>query len=108
MEFIIATLGSMFASAGGWITAAIAAIAALFGGVVYHKAKVSKAEKTGKEDGAAIERDRIRQDTRKETDEIKDRADEIEDEVRRDTATDDDLRQRMRDAAKADDRSPKP
>jgi len=103
VEFIIATLSGMFASAGGWIAAVLAAIAALFGGVAYHKTKVSKAEEQGKEDGAAIERDRIQRDTHKETDEIKERADEIEDEVRRDTATDDDLRQRMRDAAKTDD-----
>jgi hypothetical protein len=108
VEFIIATLSSMFASAGGWIAAVLAAIAALFGGVVYHKTKVSKAEKTGKADGAAIERDRIRQDTEQAQDYLEQRANEIEDEVRRDTATDDDLRQRMRDAAKADDRGAKP
>jgi len=96
VEFIIATISSMFASAGGWIAAVLAAIAALFGGVVYHKTKVSKAEEQGKEDGAAIERDRIQRDTHKETGEIKERADEIEDEVRRDTATHDDLVERLR------------
>ena len=98
-------IASLLAAAGGQIAAVIAGIVAVVGAIFYHKSKVSSAEKTGRDDGVAIERERIKQDTEQATEYLEQRADEIEDQVRRDTATDDDLRQRMRDAAAADHRA---
>lgn len=92
-------IAELFAAAGGQIAAVIAGIVAVFGAIFYHKTKVNRAEDKGRDDGAAIERDRIRTEADKATEYLEQRADEIESEVRRDTATDDDLRQRMRDAS---------
>lgn len=103
MEFIIATLSSMFAAAGGWITAALTALVALGSAIFYHKAKVNKAEDQGKEDGAAIERDRIRTETDKAEQDVKRKADSIEDDVRNDRKS---LLDRMRDNATDSDRKP--
>lgn len=89
-------IAGLFAAAGGQIAAVIAAIAAVFGAIFYHKTKVTSAEKEGRDDGAAIERDRIRRDTDKATDAMEQRADEIEENTRRDTADRDDLLDRMR------------
>ena len=101
MEFIIASISAMVSAAGGWIAAVVAAIAALGSAVVYHKHKVNKAEDQGQKDGAAIERDRLSQHTTNQTEKLERKADENEQEVNRDTATDDDLRRRMRDAARS-------
>ena len=94
-EWISKTL----AAAGTQLAAIGAAIAAVVSAIAYHQHKVGRAEKAGKKDGAAIERDRIRTDTERATEYLERKADEIEDQVRRVTATDDDLRQRMRDAS---------
>ena len=92
--------------AGGyltWLGAAIAGAAFLIFG---HRRKVNRAEQQGRTDGAAIERDRIQQETEKATEYLEQRADEIEREINDSTADPDDLRQRMR--AGARDRSAEP
>ena len=98
-------IASLLAAAGGQIAAVIAGIAAVVGALFYHKTKVSSAERAGREDGASIERERIKQDTEKATEYLEQRANEIENQVRRDTADPDDLRERMRNAAASDHRS---
>ena len=98
-------IASLLAAAGGQIAAVIAGIVAVVGALFYHKTKVSSAERAGRDDGASIERDRIRRDAEKATEYLEQRANEIEDQVRRDTADPDDLLDRMRDAAASDHRA---
>ena len=92
-------IAGLFAAAGGQIAAVIAGIVAVVGAIFYHKAKVNSAEKAGRDDGASIERDRIRHGTDKAIDAMEQRADEIEENTRRDTADRDDLLDRMRRSA---------
>ena len=98
-------IAGLFAAAGGQIAAVIAGIVAVVGALFYHKTKVSSAERAGRDDGASIERERIKQDTEKATEHLEQRADEIEREINDSTADPDDLRQRMRDAAASDHRA---
>ena len=99
-------LGKLFSQIGAQLAAIGAAIAAVVSAVIYHRHKVSRAERAGRDDGASIERDRIRRDAEKATEYLEQRADEIEREINDSTADPDDLRQRMR--AGARDRSAKP
>ena len=87
-------IASLLAAAGGQIAAVIAGIVAVVGAIFYHKTKVSSAEKTGRDDGAAIERDRIEAEASREINKIKDRARETRAEVR--AADPDALAERMR------------
>ena len=98
-------LGKLFSQIGAQLAAIGAAIAAVVSAVIYHRHKVSSAERAGRDDGVSIERNRIRRDAEKATEYLEQRANEIENQVRRDTADPDDLRQRMRDAAASDHRA---
>ena len=89
-------LGRLFSKIGAQLAAVGAAVAGVLLLVVGHKRSVRKAERQGREDGTAIERDRIKQNTEKATEYLEQRADEIEENTRRDTADRDDLLDRMR------------
>lgn len=94
----------LLAQIGGQLAAIGAAIAAAVSALLYHRVRVRRAETQGQRDGATIERRRIEEDTRKATEYLEQRANEITEEIERDTATDDDLRERMRDAARPSDK----
>lgn len=78
------------------ISAAVIGFAMLFLG---HKRKVSQAKKAGRKEGVKTERKRVQSETVKKSAAIKEKANEIKQQVAADTADVDDLRKRMRDAA---------
>ena len=94
-----AYLGRLFSKIGTQMAAALGAILAVLGLVWGHRRRVDSAGKAGRKEGAESERERIQQDTERESEYLERRRDEIKDKITRDTATDSDLRDRMRAAA---------
>ena len=88
---------------GRYLTLGLGALAAGLALVLGHKRAVSKAEQAGQQAGIDQERARIERETKQITDYMERRRDTIAEQIQRDTAADDDLRQRMR-AAAADSR----
>ena len=94
----------------GWFAKLIAKIGkelVVFGGIIAglallllgHKRSVSKAEKQGEETGAYKEQIKLQEETRVRTEKIKEKANEIKQEIEADTAAISDLRDRMRQSA---------
>ena len=91
-----AYLGKLFSQIGRQMAAALGAILAVLGLIWGHRRRVDSAGKAGRREGAESERERIQQDTERESEYLERRRDEIKDKITRDTATDSDLRDRMR------------
>lgn len=92
-------IARMMSRAGGYLAAAGAAIGGAVLLIFGYRRRVDRAEQQGRTEGEAIERDRVRRETKQITENMEKRADEVKKDVASDTATDDDLRRRMRASA---------
>jgi len=86
-----------------WVSKRLVLLGSILAGVAFlimgHKYKVHKANKEGEETGREREQARVVIETEVKTRQIKEKADEIIQEVDRGTADLDDLRKRMRSSA---------
>ena len=92
-------IARLLSQIGGKLAAIAAAIGAFALLVIGHRRSVSKAGRQGRTEGAKEERARVERETEQITEYLETRRDEIKQNIASSTATDSDLRDRMRRAA---------